>query len=205
MEKTLKRFSELFQNKVAVSTFVVVILLITTLTVAIVIGLRLYGDYTTLQLRSQEIEDARTSVRLIQNNKTLVSQNIDKYNEILEKVIPDKESYFLVITALEQLAARTGVRVASYSIDLTSTTEEKLTLEVEIEGDLASIENFMKEYQFAGGRLITNERLSLNLKDLQNTSFSLNFFHKEFQDGVEGSSIAGKNDIKEVDDIASKL
>ena len=205
MEKTLKRFSELFQNKVAVSTFVVVILLITTLTVAIVIGLRLYGDYTTLQLRSQEIEDARTSVRLIQNNKTLVSQNIDKYNEILEKVIPDKESYFLVITALEQLAARTGVRVASYSIDLTSTTEEKLTLEVEIEGDLASIENFMKEYQFAGGRLITNERLSLNLKDLQNTSFSLNFFHKEFQDGVEGSSIAGKNDIKEIDDIASKL
>ena len=205
MEKTLKRFSELFQNKVAVSTFVVVILLITTLTVAIVIGLRLYGDYTTLQLRSQEIEDARTSVRLIQNNKTLVSQNIDKYNEILENIIPDNESYFLVITALEQLAARTGVRVASYSIDLTSTTEEKLTLEVEIEGDLASIENFMKEYQFAGGRLITNERLSLNLKDLQNTSFSLNFFHKEFQDGVEGSSIAGKNDIKEVDDIASKL
>ena len=205
MEKTLKRFSELFQNKVAVSTFVVVVLLIITLTVAIVIGLRLYGDYTTLQLRSQEIEDARTSVRLIQNNKTLVSQNIDKYNEILEKVIPDKESYFLVITALEQLAARTGVRVASYSIDLTSTTEEKLTLEVEIEGDLASIENFMKEYQFAGGRLITNERLSLNLKDLQNTSFSLNFFHKEFQDGVEGSSIAGKNDIKEIDDIASKL
>ena len=205
MEKTLKRFSELFQNKVAVSTFVVVILLITTLTVAIVIGLRLYGDYTTLQLRSQEIEDARTSVRLIQNNKTLVSQNIDEYNKILEKVIPDNESYFLVITSLEQLAARTGVRVVSYSIDLTSTTMEKLTLEVVIEGNLASIENFMKEYQFAGGRLITNERLSLNLKDLQNITFSLNFFHKEFQDGVEGSSIAGKNDIKEIDDIASKL
>src|SRR3990167_1968749 len=205
MEKTLKRFSELFQNKVSVSTFVVVILLITTLTAAIMIGLRLYGDYTTLQLRSQEIEDARTSVRLIQNNKTLVSQNIDEYNEVLEKVIPDNESYFLVITSLEQLAARTGVRVVSYSIDLTSTTMEKLTLEVEIEGDLASIENFMKEYQFAGGRLITNERLSLNLKDLQNITFSLNFFHKEFQDGVEGSSIAGKNDIKEIDDIASKL
>ena len=205
MEKTLKRFSELFQNKVAVSTFVVVILLIITLTVAIVIGLRLYGDYTTLQLRSQEIEDARTSVRLIQNNKTLVSQNIDEYNKILEKVIPDNESYFLVITSLEQLAARTGVRVVSYSIDLTSTTMEKLTLEVVIEGNLASIENFMKEYQFAGGRLITNERLSLNLKDLQNITFSLNFFHKEFQDGVEGSSIAGKNDIKEIDDIASKL
>ena len=205
MEKTLKRFSELFQNKVAVSTFVVVVLLITTLTAAIVIGLRLYGDYSALQLRSQEIEDARTSVRLIQNNKTLVSQNIDEYNKILEKVIPDNESYFLVITSLEQLAARTGVRVVSYSIDLTSTTEEKLTLEVEIEGDLASIENFMKEYQFAGGRLITNERLSLNLKDLQNITFSLNFFHKEFQDGVEGSSIAGKNDIKEIDDIASKL
>ena len=123
-------------------------------------GLRLYGDYNALQTRSQEIEDARTSVRLIQNNKTLVSQNIDEYNKILEKVIPDKESYFLVITALEQLAARTGVRVVSYSIDLTSTTEEKLTLEVEIVGDLASIENFMKEYHFAGGRLITNERLS---------------------------------------------
>ena len=205
MEKTLKRFSELFQNKVAVSTFVVVVLLITTLTAAIMIGLRLYGDYTTLQLRSQEIEDARTSVRLIQNNKTLVSQNIDEYNKILEKVIPDNESYFLVITSLEQLAARTGVRVVSYSIDLTSTTMEKLTLEVVIEGNLASIENFMKEYQFAGGRLITNERLSLNLKDLQNITFSLNFFHKEFQDGVEGSSIAGKNDIKEIDDIASKL
>ena len=168
-------------------------------------GLRLYGDYNALQTRSQEIEDARTSVRLIQNNKTLVSQNIDEYNKILEKVIPDNESYFLVITALEQLAVRTGVRVVSYSIDLTSTTMEKLTLEVVIEGNLASIENFMKEYQFAGGRLITNERLSLNLKDLQNITFSLNFFHKEFQDGVEGSSIAGKNDIKEIDDIASKL
>jgi len=205
MEKVLKRYLVLFQNKTVVSSSVVLILFITTLTAAIVMGLRLYGDYIALQTRTQEIEDARTSVRLIQNNKTLMSENIDEYNKILEKLIPDNESYFLVITALEQLATRSGVRIVSYSIDLSATTEEKLTLAVEIEGDITSIENFMKQYNFTGGRLITNESLSLNLIDLQNITFSLNFFHKEFQDGVEGSSIASENDIREIDDIASQL
>ena len=205
MEKALKNYLELLKNKTVVSTTVVAVLFVVALIAAIVIGFRLYGDYNALQTKNQEIEDARTSVSLIQNNKTLVSQNIDEYNKILEKLIPDKESYFLVITALEQLAARTGIRVISYTIDLSSTTEEKLTLEVEIEGDLAGIENFMKEYRFTGGRLITNEKLSLSLEDMQNITFSLNFFHKEFQDGVEGSSVANKNDIKEIEDIAAQL
>ena len=147
MEKALKNYLELLKNKTVVSTTVVAVLFVVALIAAIVIGFRLYGDYNALQTKNQEIEDARTSVSLIQNNKTLVSQNIDEYNKILEKLIPDKESYFLVITALEQLAARTGIRVISYTNDLSSTTEEKLTLEVEIEGDLAGIENFMKEYR----------------------------------------------------------
>ncbi len=205
MEKKLKRYLELFQNKTVFSVSLILLLFILVLTAAIIIGVRLYGKYNDLQGLNQEIEDARTSVRLIQNNKTLLTEKIDEYNEILEKLVPDNESYFLVITALEQLAARTGVSIVSYSIDLSSTTEEKLTLEVEIAGDLPAIENFMREYHFTGGRLITNESLTLGIVDLEQISFALNFFHKEFQDGVEGSAIVSENDIKEIEEIAAKL
>ncbi|OGK12996.1 hypothetical protein A3A93_04095 [Candidatus Roizmanbacteria bacterium RIFCSPLOWO2_01_FULL_38_12] len=205
MDKNLKKYTSLFKNSTIISSSITLFLLLSAVVAAVLLGMRLYNNYTDLSIKTEEIDKAKTSVSLIQNNKNLLSQSIDDYNVILEKLVPNNESYFLVISALENLASRTGVRILSYSIDLSSSTEEKLTLQIEVEGDLSLIERFMQQYHFAGGRLITNESFSINLENQENITFSLNFFHKEFQDNVEAASLANPNDISEIQDIATKL
>lgn len=170
------------------------------------IGNNLYQKYLTLQTEKDEISTLQSRIELARNNKEIFDGRIDEYNELLEKLIPDEESYFSVITALDALANRTGVTISSYSINLKSTTEEKLTLILTVEGDQDSLNNLLADYLFTSGRLITNEESSImNESGKQNLSISFNFFHKEYKGTAISIGSVNKKDIQFLDEVKAKL
>lgn len=169
------------------------------------IGKSLYQKFQTLQTEKEEITKLKARIVLVRNNKEIFNDRIDEYNETLGKLIPDQESYFSVITALEQLANRTGVSITSYTIDIKSTTEEKLTLTLNIQGDQQALNKLLSEYMFISGRLITNEESSILLNEVEkNLNISFNFLHKEFKDAVSPASKVTEKDIQFLQDIKNK-
>jgi hypothetical protein len=170
------------------------------------IGNTLYQKYLSLQTEKDKISQLKSRVVLVRNNKDVFDGRIDEYNEILGKLIPDEESYFSVITALDSLASRTGVTITSYSINLKSTTEEKLTLSLVIDGDQEALNKLLADYMFTSGRLITNEESTIVVdKEEQSLSISFNFLHKKFNNAVISSVVVTKKDIQFLDEVKLKM
>lgn len=179
--------------------------------IGIIIGLyfmgnTLYQKFLLLQATKDEIAMLKSRVVLISNNREIFKGSLDEYNETLSKLIPDQESYFSVITALDALANKTGVKIAAYSIDLKATTEEKLTLLLAVEGDQAALNKLLAEYMFISGRLITNEESSIILdQEEQTLSISFNFFHKEFKNTQTPATKVTEKDLKFLEEVKSKM
>ena len=170
------------------------------------IGNTLYQKYLSVQAEKDKISQLKSRVVLVRNNKEIFDGRVDEYNEILEKLIPDEESYFSVITALDALANRTGVSITSYSINLKSTTEEKLTLSLVIDGDQEALNKLLADYMFAGGRLITNEESTIAVEEEeQSLSISFNFLHKKFNNTVISSVVVSERDIQFLDEVKQKM
>ncbi|HRN69878.1 MAG TPA: hypothetical protein PLS49_01725 [Candidatus Woesebacteria bacterium] len=205
MRTDYKLIKTFLQNKHFYPTIIIVFLDIVLLGVLIYMGFQLHGTYNEMIASQDKVQQMKATITLIRNNQTIFDGRIDEYNTTLERLIPDAESYFSVISTLEQLSARTGVTINSYSVNLDATTEEKLTLSVTIMGDPTAIEKFIQEYQYAGGRLLTTDGLNINPQELESVTFSLNFYHNEFKDAVSSSSQVKTSDLELLEEIRTKL
>jgi|GEM_PF-2017146 len=176
--ESLDKIKLLF-NKKYISVILFIVLDIVFIVFIGYLGFKIYGVYSETRVLQGEIDQMKASAQLIQNNKNMLERDIEEYNALLDKVIPDEETYFQVISAFEQLEAKTGVSIESYSINLSETTEEKMSLNLSIAGTQRAIESLFQSYQFAGGRLMTNEEFTYNHEDSETISFSVNLFHTQ--------------------------
>ena len=201
----IKVIKSLLLNKNVYPTVIVVTLDVILLGILIFYGFKLQSRYDEMLATEEKVQKMKATITLIRNNRNLFSGDTEKYNTILESLIPEEESYFNVITALENLTQKTGVVIDSYSVNLSSTTEEKLTLKVDITGDETSIQKFIQEYKYASGRLITTEEMEINSEKLDSLSFSVNFYHNKFKDTVSPDSKVMKADLIKLDEIEEQL
>ncbi|PIZ65789.1 hypothetical protein CO051_03770 [Candidatus Roizmanbacteria bacterium CG_4_9_14_0_2_um_filter_39_13] len=173
------------------------------------LGYKIYGVYNQTVVLKQEIEQMKNATALIKNNKDLLQDNIADYNETLDKLIPDTETYFQVISAFEQLESRLGVSIESYSINLSETTEEKMSLSLTIKGTRENIESFLTNYNYYGGRLMTSEDFSYSAGNSDSISFDINLFHSLSDASSSGPSptdaVISKEDIAFIQGIQKKL
>lgn len=184
------------RNRFIISIIIFVVLDTALIAAAGYGGYFLYGNYQKIQETQSTIDNLKKDVQLIQANRELLENNIEGYNEMLSTLIPDEETYFKVIAALEQLALQTGVVIDSYTLNLSDTTEDKLSLTLSIAGDRESIEDLLKEYHFISSRLMTNETVSLTFSDSITISFKINLFHKAYADsGVELTTQLKQEDV----------
>ena len=163
------------------------------------LGYKIYGVYSETQALNAEIDQLKSSSLLIKNNKDLLEDNIGQYNTALDSIIPDTETYFQVISAFEQLEAKTGVNIESYSINLSETTEDKMSLSLTITGTKESIETLFEKYHYFGGRLMTNEKLEFTPEGLDSMTFLVNLYHAKIDEsaaGSSGSNVISKDDIE---------
>ncbi len=193
------------QNKNVYPTVIIVFFDIILLAGLVYFGLQLRATYTEMIASQDKVQEMKATITLIRNNQTIFNGRIEEYNEILDQLIPNSESYFSVISTLEQLSAKTGVAINSYSVNLDATTEEKLTLSVVILGDATSLQKFIQEYKYGGGRLLTTDGLNMTPQELESITFSLNFYHNQFRDTVSSSSQVSSSDLELLDEIKTQL
>lgn len=177
--------------------------------VAVNTGLKVIGVYEETKEISQSIDLLKANSTLIKNNKELLLDDISNYNNLLDKLIPNSETYFQVISSLEQLENRNGINVVSYSINLPDTTDEKMSLGLTIRGSEDAILSLYENYAFSGGRLMTSETYMRTSSVEGETTFLINLFHTNKSqmsttNEVSNTSIS-KDDVDLLEMIRKKI
>jgi len=143
--------------------------------------------YSRFNEQKKEIELMDTEVKMLKNrfdtltyNKSLTEDQIKEYNKLLASLVPETEDFFSIIYALEEISIVSDFRITDYTITINQKGGEKLTLIVTGSGNAESFLTFLKEYQFAGGRLVTSDKIQFDGGNSGNSRIALNFYNKQF-------------------------
>jgi hypothetical protein len=151
-----------------------------------------------------EIADLQSKVFAVNANIHLTESEVDKYTNIMNQLIPDKEDYFSILYALEMLSEESGFKITKYSINVATSTKDNLSIGVEGQGDTDSFLKFLNDYKFKGGRLITNDQIDITSKDTNTVQLTLNFYNKTApQEEVKNATLTSQ-DLQLIETIADK-
>ncbi len=135
---------------------------------------------------STKLQDLKTEVDNLENKRKIlqavINENgneIDQDLALVTGLIPDAEDYFSMIYSLEKLSADTGFSINSYTVNLTRSNENKLSLTVTGVGDSTAFLNLLKTYNYGGGRLITAEKIGIDPLEQNGVSLDLNFYNRQ--------------------------
>ncbi len=145
-----------------------------------IIFLGQYNSYT-------QIDDTLTNdVRMLKSNtdyqllrKNILSEgyDLDKINPVLAQLLPETEDYFSIVASLERISLQSQFLITSYSIRVKNSSREFLSLQIKGEGDELRFLEFLKNYNFGGGRLITIDKINFSRKGtFSDTQIDLNFY-----------------------------
>ena len=132
------------------------------------------------------IEEARVQQTKLQGEisyfnlaRKLTENDVDVYNTLLLRLIPEVEDYFSIIASLERLSLYTGLDVSRYSIDLPDSGSDKFTLSIVGTVPQSILPLFLKNYQYGTGRLVTIENMTITNSSENNVQVVLNFYSRE--------------------------
>ena len=140
---------------------------------------------------NKKISSLKIELNQLQNKVNLMNTIIpspDKLDEdlnFLNTLIPNIEDYFSIIYALEKLSQKSNFVITGYTVNVEKSTAEKLKLSITGIGDSQSFINFLKDYSFGGGRLITSDKIQLDPNFFGSIKIDLTFYAK--------SVLTGKN------------
>lgn len=142
------------------------------------IGLSQNADY------NKKISGLRIELNQLKNKVTLMrvtipsTEILDEDLSFLNTLIPNVEDYFSITHSLEKLSEESNFIITSYNINVAKSSAEKLKLSVTGIGDSQSFINFLKNYNFGGGRLITSNRIQLEPNFFGLIKIDLTFYSK---------------------------
>lgn len=158
---------------------ILVVLLISTLTIPSFMLSKYFGNQKRIGELKQELSQLDFKKSILSSNLEPDSSSLEEDVKIIKSLIPDFENYFSIIFALDELSKKTNFIISSYTVNLKDSTEERLSLSIQGIGDQDSFLNFLKQYNFGGGRLITAEKIEFNNDNLRGTTLALNFYNKK--------------------------
>lgn len=106
------------------------------------------------------------------------TEELDEDITLLNHLIPNIEDFFSIIYSLESLSNETGFIIDGYSVDMSSSTSEKLRLSITGSGETETFMKFLDNYNFGGGRLITSDRIELKPELSGTLKIDLTFYNK---------------------------
>jgi len=203
--KLKQLFSTIFDKRYTSTILLIAVDVFLIITVGYV-GYKLYGYYGQITQIRSEIEVLKNQSLLIKNNKDVLQDSIEEYNALLDKLIPDEESYFQVIAALDQMEQKTGVDISSYSINLEDTTNERMSLSLTVNGSSDALYAFLQKYRYESGRLITNDSVTYTTEPGEPLNFVIHLFHNAYSgSSIESSNVVQKEDVDALEEIRQKL
>lgn len=166
-------YSLIRQNFIYIISFI--FLLILTIIVLFIGVLKLVKAHSTISKLSLEINQLKKQVEPYtydDQTKSIIENDL----KFLNTLIPNVEDYFSIIYSLERLSDKTGFLIISYNVDLKTSTKDKIKLSVSGVGDSNTFLNFLKNYNFDGGRLITSDKIEYDISKSDITKLNLNFY-----------------------------
>lgn len=180
-----------------------------SLVVLIVLISVTYANYkesqNQLDVLTEEVKLLKNRNDTLNYNKSLSANDIEVYNKILSTLIPESEDYFSIIYALETISQKTGFRIIGYQVNLSKTSPEKLAISVEGKGSSGDFLKFLNNYEFAGGRLVTSEKIEFSGGGSSNTKVALNFYNKQYAFGQTVVPQLTQKDIDQLNAIKQKV
>lgn len=130
------------------------------------------------QKTSNEVNELKTRYDLL-NTAVPSTSELEQDIKLLNTLIPNSEDYFSIIYALDKLSQDTGFIITSYTVNMNASTNNKLSLTVGGVGDTTKFFDFLKNYNFSGGRLITSNNIELDAQTSDQTKIDLTFYNKK--------------------------
>lgn len=161
-----------------------------------------FEEYSQIQT---DVTQLQAKVDLVNENRKIDPEELDRLTTVLSRLIPDTEDSFLVISTLERLSQQTGFSLEKYTVNIPSSTDEKLSLAIDGSGDSQAFLQFLSAYQYGGGRLVTNEELEFSPTNLNNVRLTLNFYHKRTSNNLEGDKKITQKDFELIKSIEQKM
>lgn len=184
--------------------------LIVTILAALV-GLLAYSVYSFQQTKKQLSQLTKDVTQIQQQNDVLTANraaldaDVDTYNQILTRLVPDTEDYFSIISALEKLSSQTGFSITKYTINVAASNAQKLSLTVEGNGDAEAFFKFLQDYRYNGERLITNGKIDFSTGGFSTTKLDLNFYNKKTKSNNDAFKPIATQDITLMQTISDKV
>lgn len=147
----------------------------------------------------------KNRVDILRYNKSLTENKIDEYNNLLIGLIPDTENFFSIIYALETISIKSNFIISSYALNLTLSDKEKISIQIEGQGDSTAFISFLENYNFVGGRLITSEKIEFAEGKFSKSRISLNFYNKRVMQNTVVVPQLTQKDITLLNSIQNKI
>ena len=167
--------------------------------------------FNKISASEHKIETLTREVNELQKKATLFQTTIppaDKLDEdvkLLNSLIPNIEDYFSIIYSLETLSQKTGFVIIGYSVNIAKSTANKLKLSVTGVGDTNSFMKFLDQYNFAGGRLITSDKIELDPQLTGSVKVDLTFYNKNTKVGGVSELPTSDKIFQELEAIKQKV
>lgn len=150
----------------------------------ILIIVSIYIGFTQSQNYDQKTATLKDEVLQLFNKVTLMNTTIPPSAELnddlnfLNLLIPNTEDYFSIIYSLDKLSQMSNFIITSYNVNVGTNTTNKLRLSVTGQGDSRSFVEFLKNYNFGGGRLITSDKIKVDPNFIGSIQIDLTFYTK---------------------------
>lgn len=179
MKRKIRPYIKFLFRENVIYICILVVLLILTAVLAPFMGNRIINSNTRIEVLTKDVRELESKERLLSNVVNENGQDINKDLTLITKLIPDAEDYFSMIYALERLSQSTEFSINSYTVNLTKSTSNKLSLTVIGTGNSQTFLKLLQEYNVGGGRLITAEKIGVDPAQIGSLSLSLNFYNKK--------------------------
>lgn len=184
-----------------IGNILIFILIIVTIRIGITENLNYNSKITALQTENADLMNKVT----LMNSVIPGSEKLDEDVKLLNKLVPNAEDYFSIIYALETLSQKTNFMITSYIVNIASSTPEKLRIKVSGSGDSRSFVDFLKDYNFSGGRLITSDKVQLDPNFSGSIMIDLTFYNKKTIAGNTLEISPNSNIFKELESLKTKV
>ncbi|GAB4219118.1 MAG: hypothetical protein Fur009_3640 [Candidatus Microgenomates bacterium] len=194
------------QNITYIITFIFLIFLFITI---LLIGIsKINHNKKIINKLTQELNNFKqqySPYNYDDEKKLIIEEDI----KLLNMLIPNIEDYFSIIYSLERLSSETGFAIVDYHVDVINSTKNSLQLTISGIGDSKSFLNFLEKYNFAGGRLITSNKIEFDSNKNNAIKLNLTFYSKDISksitSNIDNSYLDLDNLLEKIDKIKSKI
>ncbi len=156
------------------------------------------------QITKSEVDKLKKRFDLL-NTIVPSTEELEQDIKVLNALIPNAEDYFSIIYALDKLSQDTGFIIISYSVDMKKSTADKLKLTISGIGNTANFVNFLGNYNFSGGRLITSDKIGLDANTSGQIKIDLTFYNKKVDLNYNQDMPINQKVFKDITALKSKI